>query len=91
MLRVNIFFTPDQIAKVGHDDAAEWTRKITRRKNAEGLNLAQPFRDIRREEEFSHNGSKKDKNDEIVELQRAAKGSERERFVVLTIQRPGIM
>ncbi|MNS93251.1 hypothetical protein D3C72_1274120 [compost metagenome] len=74
-----------------HDNAAQRTRQIARSKYAEGLNLTQPFRDIRREEEFPHHGGKEDENDEIVKLQRAAESRERERFVVLTIQRPGVM
>ena len=63
---------PDQIAKVGHDNAAQRTRQISGGKNAEGLHLTQPFRDIRREEEFSHHGGKENKDDEVVKLQRAA-------------------
>ncbi|MNT03896.1 hypothetical protein D3C72_1384530 [compost metagenome] len=76
---------------MGHNDAAQRTREIACGKNAEGLYLAQPFRDIRREEEFAHDGGKEDEDDEIVKLQRAAEGRERERFVVLTVQRPGVM
>jgi hypothetical protein len=65
---------PDQIAKVGHDDAAQRTRQIARSKNAEGLHLTQPFRDIRREEQLADDGGEEDKDDEIIKLQRAAKG-----------------
>ncbi|CZZ84643.1 Uncharacterised protein [Enterobacter asburiae] len=63
---------PDQIAKVGHDNAAQRTRQISGGKNAEGLHLTQPFRDIRREEEFSHHGGEENKDDEVVKFQRAA-------------------
>ena len=64
--------TPDQIAKVGHNDAAQRTCQIPGGKNAEGLHLTQPFRDIRREEEFPHHGGEEDEDDKIVKLQRAA-------------------
>ena len=65
-------FTPDQIAKVGHDNAAQRTRQIPGSKNAEGLHLTQPLRYICREEELPHYGSEEDEDNEVVKLQRTA-------------------
>ncbi|GJL39718.1 hypothetical protein TUM17577_09270 [Enterobacter asburiae] len=76
---------------MGHDDAAQRTRQIPGSKNAEGLHLTQPLRDIRREEELPHHGGEEDEDDKVVKLQRAAQGRERKGFVVLTIQRSGVM
>ncbi|CZU21956.1 Uncharacterised protein [Enterobacter hormaechei] len=74
-----------------HDNAAQRTRQIPGSENAEGLYLTQPFRNIRREKQRPHDGGEEDKDDEVVKLQRAAQGSEREGFVVLAIQRSGVM
>ena len=82
---------PDQIAEVGHDNAAQWTRQVARGKDAEGLHLAQPFRDIRREEQFANDGGEEDKDNEIIKLQRAAKGGQRQGFIILSIQRSGML
>ena len=60
-------------------------------KNAEGLHLSQPFRDIRREEQLPYHSGEENKDDEVVKLQRAAQSGEREGFVILSIQRSGVM
>jgi hypothetical protein len=53
--------TSDQIAKVCHHNAAQRTCKIPGRKNAKGLHLAQPFRNICREEQLPTTAAKKTK------------------------------
>ena len=71
------FFTPYQIAKVGHDDPPQRTRQVTGGENAKGLYLAQPFRNIRGEEELADDGGEENEDDKVIKLQRAAKGGQR--------------
>lgn len=55
-------------------------------KDTEGLQLAQPLRDVWREKELANHRGEKNENDEIVKLQRAAQRRQGERFVILTVQ-----
>ncbi len=71
------FLTPYQIAKVGHDDPPQRTRQVTGGENAKGLYLAQPFRNIRGEEELADDGGEENEDDKVIKLQRAAKGGQR--------------
>ncbi len=74
-----------------HDQAAERPRQIASGENRKSLQLAQPVRNIRREEELADNRGEKDENDKVVELQRAAERGQRQRFVILLFQAMGSM
>ncbi len=84
-------FASHQVAEVGHHDAAQRTRQIPGGKNAKGLHLTQPFRDISREEQRPDDSREKDENNEVIKLQRAAESGKREGFIILTIERPVVM
>ena len=74
---------PEQVAEVGHDDAAQRTHHVAGGEDAEGLQQTQPFRHFRREEQLADGVGKEDEDDEIVEFQRAAEGGQRQGFIVL--------
>jgi len=76
---------------VRHDDAPQRTSQIPGGKNAKSLNLTQPFGDVSREEQRPDDRRKKDENDEVIKLQRAAESGKREGFIILTIERPVLM
>ncbi|MNC74277.1 hypothetical protein D3C75_1256030 [compost metagenome] len=76
---------------MGHHNAAQRARQIPGSEDAEGLHLTQPFGNIRREEQRPDDGGKEDEDNEVIKLQRATEGSKRERFIILTIERPGVM
>ena len=80
---------PQQVTEVSHDDAAQRPRQVAGGEDAEGLQLAQPFRHVRREKQLADHGGEEHENDEIVELQRAAKGRQRQGFIIATVQRAG--
>ena len=62
---------------MGHDDPPQRTRQVTGGENAKGLYLAQPFRNIRGEEELADDGGEENEDDKVIKLQRAAKGGQR--------------
>ncbi len=69
-----------------HDNAAQRTGQITRGKNAKGLHLSQPFWNVGREKQLPDYRSEKDKDNEIVEFERATQRCQRQRGVILTIK-----
>ena len=71
------------VAEMRHDDAAKRTREIADGEHTEHLHLAQPIRDLRREEHLPHGQGEEYEDDEIVELERPAESCERERPVVV--------
>ncbi|EEF27314.1 conserved hypothetical protein [Ricinus communis] len=77
-----------QVAKVRHDDAAQRPHHVAGGEDAEGLQGAQPFRHLGREEQLADGVGEEDENDEIVEFQRAAEGGQRQCLVILAGQRP---
>ena len=72
-------FAAPGIAEVGHHDAAERARDVSRGEDAEGLKLAQPVRQAGGKEQSADDRGEEYKNNEVVELERAAEGGERER------------
>jgi hypothetical protein len=62
-------------------------RQVAGREDAEGLQQAQPVRHGCREEQLADDLGEENENDEIVELERAAKCGKRERLVILAGQR----
>ena len=72
---------------MGHDDAPQRTRQVTGGENAKSLHLAQPFGNIRREEELADDGGEENENDKVIKLQRAAQGGQRQRFIILAVER----
>src|SRR5690606_21967105 len=81
---------PALVAEVRHDDAAERTCKITRREQAERLQLAQPLRRVGREEQLPDRLGEEHEDDEIVILERAAERREPERARVAAVQRTAV-
>lgn len=70
-------------------DAADRAGQVAGREDAEGLQLAQPVGHVGREEQRAQHGGEEDVDDEVVELERAAEGGQRERLVVAGIERAG--
>ncbi len=66
-------FAPHQIAKVGHDDAP--SGRGNRRRKCQKFAPAQPFGNIRREEELADDGGEENENDKVIKLQRAAQAA----------------
>ncbi|MNS95789.1 hypothetical protein D3C72_1300610 [compost metagenome] len=66
----------EQVAEVGHDDAAQRPRQIAGGKNAEGLHQAQPLGHVGGEEQLADHRGEEHEDDEVVELQRAAQGGQ---------------
>ena len=64
----------EQVAEVRQDDAAQRPRQVAGGEDAEGLQLAQPFRHVGREEQLAQHGGEEHEDDEVVELQRTAQG-----------------
>jgi hypothetical protein len=56
-----------------HHDAAQRTCQIPCSKDAKGLSLSDPIRQVSGKEQFADHGDKKYKNDEVVELQCSTK------------------
>ncbi|SVJ75719.1 Uncharacterised protein [Klebsiella pneumoniae] len=73
---------PEQVAEVGHDHAAQRPRQVAGGEQAEGLQLTQPFRHVRREEQLADHGGEEHEDDEVVELQRSTQGGEGQGLVV---------
>ena len=65
--------------------------QITGCEDAEGLELAQPLGNIGREEQLADDHGEEDEDDEVVKLQRAAKGSQTQGFVILSIEGAGVI
>jgi hypothetical protein len=76
----------EQVAEVGHDDAAQRPRQVAGGEDAEGLQLAQPLRHLGGEEQLADHRGEEHEDDEVVELQRTAQGGEREGLVVTAVQ-----
>ncbi len=76
----------DQVAEVGHDDAAQRARQVAGREDAEGLQLAQPVGNVVREEQLPDRRREEHEDDEVVELERAAEGGEAQGLVVAARQ-----
>jgi len=74
---------------VRHYDAAQRPCQIASSKDAEGLELAQPVGNIRREEEIADDDGEEDKDDEVIELQRATQRRQRQCLEVLPGQGSG--
>jgi hypothetical protein len=70
------------------EDAAERPGEIADGEDAEGLKLAEPIRDFRREEQTGQDRDEKDENDEIVEFERAAESCQGQRLIFRAAQRP---
>ena len=77
---------PEQVAEVGHDDAAQGPRQVAGGEDAEGLQLAQPVGHLGGEEQLADHCCEEHEDDEVVELQRAAQGGEREGLEVAAAQ-----
>ena len=57
---------------MGHDDAPQRAGQVTGGEDAEGLELAQPLGNVRREEELAYHHGEEDEDDEVVEFEGAA-------------------
>ncbi|MNI03525.1 hypothetical protein D3C73_564280 [compost metagenome] len=76
-------FAAEHVAEMGEHDAAERANEITGCENTEGLDQYQPFRHVRRKEQFADHRREKDEDDEIIEFQGAAEGREAEGSEIL--------
>ncbi len=76
----------DEIAEVGHDDAAEGAGQVAGGEDAEGLELAQPLGNIGREEQLAYHHGEEDEDDEVVEFEGAAEGRQAQGLVILSVE-----
>ncbi|MNQ19824.1 hypothetical protein D3C85_328950 [compost metagenome] len=83
------FLTPEFVGEMRHQNPAQRPRQITGDENPEALQQAQPFGHFRREEQLAEGQGEEYENDEIVNLQRPAKGRKAEGLVVGTAERHG--
>src|SRR5690606_33646854 len=77
---------PELVAEMRQHDAAHRTHQIARRKDAESLDGDQPVRHVGREEQMADDARKEHEDDEIIKLQRAAKGRQAERAEILPVE-----
>jgi len=75
-------FAPQVIGEVCHQDSAQRAREVAGDKDAEALQQAQPLGHFRREEQLAEGQREKYEDDEVVDFQGPAQGSQAQGFVV---------
>ncbi|GEM_PF-4812922 len=75
------------VAEMRQHDAAHGAHQIAGCENAEGLNHHQPVRHVGRKEQMADDAGEEHEDDEIIKLQRAAKGRKAERAEILPVKR----
>ncbi len=76
----------DEIAEVGHDDAAQRAGQIAGGEDAEGLELAQPLGNVGREEQLADHHGEEDEDDKVVKLEGSAEGGQAQGLVILSVE-----